>query len=327
MIRYRPPLVPVLTVALVAAVSLTTRAASSLAGLADTLRITSAANVTLRTSPDPASPAVGQLPLGTEVADVGLPGLDKRWVRVKLADDREGWLLASLTKKIDPAWRWPTFDRIIAERLGRKGDGFQASAELVAFIDRIAPQYTDPDGRGRLEYSRLQAMAATLAAIPPGGSRRDPYQSWLGVHKAELVLDEAGNRWMMSDASIWERHARLASTESGDDVAWFAVTNGLAGECEGRLVCYLNARNRLYGEYLRRYPRGTHAAEAVDVIRSTADLLAATLTSKSAYTFDAKRESKDLSSVLDALTGAVKDTRVTNKDAALASLSALRRLG
>ena len=320
MTRYRPPLV-VSTAVLVIAASFSGAAAVP----ADTLRITAAANVTVRTLPDTAAPAVGQLPLGTEVADVGLPGLDKTWVRVKLPDAREGWLMANLTKKIDPAWRWPTFDRIIAERLGRKGDGFQASAELVGFIDRIAPQYTDPDGRGRLEYSRLRAMAATLGAIPPGGSRHEPYESWLVAHKTDLVLDDAGHRWMMSDAAIWERHARVSSTESGDDIAWFAVTNGLSGECEGRLVCYLSARNRLYGEYLRRYPRGTHATEAVDVIRSTADLLAATSSSKAAYVFDAKHDSKDLSSVLDALTGAVKDTRVPNKDAAIASLQALRR--
>jgi len=329
MTRYRPPLVLASTVVLVIAASPAGRAASPAGHAsvpADTLRITAAANVTLRTSPDSSSQPVGQLPLGTEVADVGLPGLDKTWVRVKLADAREGWVLSNLTKKIDPAWRWPTFDRIIAERLGRKGDGFQASAELVAFIDRITPQYTDPDGRGRLEYWRLQAMAATLSAIPPGASRRDPYESWLVAHKADLVLDDAGHRWMMSDSAIWERHARVSSTESGDDIAWFAVTNGLAGECEGRVVCYLSARNRLYGEYLRRYPRGTHAAEAVEVIRSTADLLVANSSSKAAYTFDGKRDGKDLSIALDALTGAVKETRVPNKDAALTSLAALRRL-
>lgn len=320
MTRYRPPLVAS-TIVIVIAASIHGYASVP----ADTLRITAAANVTVRTSPDPTSPAVGQLPLGTEVADIGLPGLDKTWVRVRLADAREGWLMANLTRKIDPAWRWPTFDRIIAERLGRRGDGFPAYTELVAFIDRIAPQYTDADGRGRLEYSRLQAMAAALAAIPPGASRHEPYETWLVAHKADLVLDDAGHRWMMSDAAIWERHARLSSTESGDDIAWFAVTNGLSGECEGRLVCYLNARNRLYGEYLRRYPRGSHAVEAVDVIRSTADLLASTSSSKNAYSFDAKRDGKDLSTVLDALSAAVKETRVPAKDATLASLAALRR--
>jgi len=324
MTRYRPPLVCASAVVLLIAASPTGHAS---APPADTLRITAAANVTLRASPTADAPAVAQLPLGTELADVGLPGLDKTWVRVKLSDAREGWLMTNLTRPIDPAWRWPTYDRIIADRLGRKGDGFQASAELVAFIDRVTPEYTDADGRARLEYSRLKAMSATLSAIPAGASRRDPYEAWLLAHKADVVLDDPGHRWMLSDSSIWERQARLSATESGDDIAWFAVTNGLAGECEGRFVCYLNARNRLHGEYLRRYPRGGHATEAVDVIRSTADLLAATgSTTKPAYVCDVKRDSRDVSTTLDALSAAVTGTRVSTKDAALASLAGLRKL-
>lgn len=324
MTRYRPPLVAASTIALVLA-------ASSFTGYArastDTLRITAAANVTLRSSPTADAPAVAQLPLGTELADVGLPGLDKTWVRVKLGDAREGWLMTNLTRPLDAAWRWPTFDRIITERLGRKGDGFQASAELVAFIDRVTPEYTDPDGRARIEYSRLKAMAATLSAIPHGASRRAPYEAWLIAHKADVVLDDPGHRWMLSDSMIWERQARLSTTTSGEDIAWFAVTNGLAGECEGRLVCYLNARNRLHGEYLRRYPRGGHATEAIEVIRSTADLLAASSSAaKPAYVCDAKRDGRDVSTALDALTAAVTGTKAPNRDAALTSLAGLRKM-
>src|SRR6185436_18626807 len=99
--------------------------------------------------------AIAQLPLGTELADAGPAGLDKTWIRVRLADNREGWLLSNLTRPLDPIWRWPVFDRIIAERLGRKGDGFVASVELVNFIERVAPEYTDVDGRGRIELARL----------------------------------------------------------------------------------------------------------------------------------------------------------------------------
>lgn len=309
------------TFILVIAASLVGRAS----GPADSVRITAAANVTLRATPSASAQAVAQLPLGTEVTNSGPAGLDKTWIRVKLSDNREGWLLASLTKPLDPAWRWPTFDRIIADRLGRKGDGFQASAELAAFIDRVAPEYTDPDGRARLELSRLRAMSSALAAIPPNGGRRDPYASWLTSRKGDVTFDEPGNRWMLSESAIWERHARLASSPVADDVAWFAVTNGLSGECEGRLPCYLNARNRLEGEYLRRQPTGQHVTEAVDTIKGTSDLLGAPSTSQASYAFDATRDCRDFTSTLDALTAAVKSTRVTNRDATIASLAALRK--
>ena len=115
--------------------------------------------------------------------DAGPAGLDKTWIRVRLADSREGWILSNLTRPLDPVWRWPTFDRIIAERLGRKGDGFAASAELVAFIERVAPEYTDPDGRGRIELARLRAMAAALESHPDERRTARAVRGVAGVEK------------------------------------------------------------------------------------------------------------------------------------------------
>ena len=101
---------PVSAFVLVLASPLAAREAGPIAG-GDSLRITAAANVTLRTLPSPGADAVAQLPLGTEVVNAGPAGLDKTWIRVKLGDAREGWVLASLTKPLDPAWRWADFRR------------------------------------------------------------------------------------------------------------------------------------------------------------------------------------------------------------------------
>lgn len=311
-------------VLLVFASSLTGRAAPSQDRPAST-RVTAAANVTLRALPSPTASAVAQLPLGTELTDAGPAGLDKTWVRVKLGDGREGWLLANLTRTLDPAWRWPTFDRIIAERLGRKGDGFPALAELVAFIERVAPEYTDPDGRARVELARLRATAGALASIPQNGGGRDPYAPWLAARKADVTYDEPGGRWLLASPAIWDLHARYATTASADDIAWFAVTNGLGGECEGHLPCYVEWRNRLQGEYLRRHPGGRHADEAVGVVKDTVDLLAAPPKSNAAYQFDRAKDCRDFTTSIDALAAAVKGTRAANRDATIASLTTLRR--
>lgn len=288
----------------------------------DANRITAATNITLRATPAPDADPIAQLPLGTELMDAGPAGLDKTWIRVRLADNREGWILSNLTRTLDPVWRWPTFDRIVSERLGRKGDGFAAAAELVAFIDRVAPEYTDPDGRGRIELARLRAMAATLKAIPMSGGRREPYASWLTSRKADVVYDEPGGRWILAPGPLWEMHAQQARTTSADDIAWFAVGNGLPGECEGQVSCYLVARNRLHGEYLRRHPGGTHAAEAVTVLKSTADQLAA---APKGYKFDKKTDCRELTASVDALMAAVQGSRVEGREAATASLTALKR--
>ncbi len=289
-------------------------------------RITAVTNMTLRATPAPDGAALAQVPLGTEVIDAGPAGLDKKWVRVRLADGREGWLQSNLTRTLDPVWRWPVFDRIIAERLGRKGDGFAALAELVGFIERVAPEYTDPDGRGRIELARLRALSAALAAIPMSGGRREPYAAWLAARKTEVVYDEPGGRWMLANGPLWDLHARQIKTTSADDIAWVAVTSGVPGECEGQVSCYVTVRNLLHGEYLRRHPGGARAAESVALLKQTADLLSAPARAGASYAFDKKQDCRDLSAGTDALISAVQGARVEGRDAAVASLGALKKM-
>jgi hypothetical protein len=296
------------------------------APLPDGSRLTSVANVTLRQTPAPGAPAVGQLPLGTELADAGPPGMDKTWIRVRAADGLEGWVLANMTKRIDPVWRWTTYDEIVADRLARKGDGFPAAVELVNFIDRVAPEYTNPDGRAHIELDRMRALSAALSAIPAKGDRREPYASWLRSQSALVIYDEPGKRWLLSDKAIWELQARSSKTPSADPIAWLAVTNGLNGECEGYLPCYVDWRNRLEGEYLRRHPDGAHASDAVTSISRTVGQLAAPARPHEAFQFDRGRDCRDLTASLEALTKAVQVTRTADKETALTSLGSLKRL-
>jgi hypothetical protein len=296
------------------------------APLPDDPRITAVANVTLRQTPAAGAPAVGQLPLGTEVVNVGPPGMDKTWIRVRAADGREGWLLSSLTRPIDPDWRWTTFDRIVVDRLARKGDGFPAAVELVSFIDRVAKEYTNPDGRAQIEFYRLRAISSALSAIPKGQGRREPYAAWLAVQSAVATYDEPGGRWILSDKAIWDLHGRSAKAPVADDIAWLAVTNGLSGECEGFLTCYVDWRNRLEGEYLRRHSEGRHAGEAVTTIKTVVDRLTEPAKAGPAFDFDARRDCQDLTRSQEALAKAVQMTRVPDRDAALASLAALKRV-
>jgi hypothetical protein len=289
-------------------------------------RITAATNVTLRALPSTNAAAVAQLPLGTELTDSGPADLDRTWVRVKLADGREGWLRSDLTKPIDHAWRWPTFDRIIEERLGRKGDGFAAQAELVAFIDRVVPEYSDAEGRARIDLARLRALQAALGSIPFRGDQREPYASWLGARKSTVTYDEPAGRWLVASATIWDLQSKHANTAAADELAWFAVTNGLPGECEGYLPCYLRWRNRLQGEYLRRQPNGRHVDEAIGLVKETADTLGASPKPNEAYEFDRARDCKDLAASVDALVGAIRATKSAGKDAAIASLTGLRKV-
>lgn len=291
----------------------------------DAVRITAVANVTLRATPSSTAPAVAQLPLGTEVTESGPSGLDKTWVQVTLPDSRAGWVQSSLTRPLDPVWRWPVFDRIISERLGRKGDGFPAGVELVAFIERVAPEYTDKDGRARVELARLKVLASTASAIPFNQSKREPYASWLAARQDQVVYDEPGGRWMVRPELAWKTHSAHASTAMADDLAWFAVNTGLPGECEGEVSCYLSAFNRLQGEYLRRHPAGRRAAESVDVLAQSAERLAPAGRVAPAYTFD-RAGCQNMVKAVDGLSSAIKETRAASKDRALGALTGLKKL-
>jgi len=291
----------------------------------DAVRITAVANVTLRATPSSTAPAVAQLPLGTEVIESGPSGLDKTWVQVRLPDAREGWVQSSFTRPLDPVWRWPVFDRIISERLGRKGDGFPAGVELVAFIERVAPEYTDKDGRARVELARLKALSSTAAAVPFKQSNREPYASWLAARKDQVVYDEPGGRWMVRPELVWNTHSAYASAGVADDVAWFAVSTGLPGECEGEVSCYVSAFNLLQGEYLRRHPAGRRAAESVDVLAQSAERLAPAGKVAPAYTFD-RGGCQSMMKAVDGLSAAIKDTRAAARERALGALTNLKRL-
>jgi len=293
--------------------------------LPESVRITAVANLTLRTTPSSTAPAVAQLPLGTEVVESGPDGLDKTWVRVKLADAREGWLQTNRTRLLDPAWRWPVFDQIINDRLGRKGDGFLASAELVSFIERVAPEYSDPDGRARLELARLRALSRAAATFPTAGAKTEPYASWLAARKSDLVFDEPGGAWILRDTAIWDAHAKQRSTAAADDIAWLAVTTGLPGECSGDVSCYVYAINRRYGEYLRQHPVGRRVDEAVGVVNKTVESVVPSGKLNPSVRF-VRADCTQMVPAVDGLTAAVQATAALGRDSALGGLAGLRKL-
>jgi hypothetical protein len=306
----------------VIAASPAVRAASS----GEPTRITAVANVTLRAAPSPTASAIAQLPLGTEVRDSGPAGLDKTWVLVRLGDAREGWIQSRLTRTLDPVWRWPVFDAIIAERLDRKGDGFSALVELVSFIERVEPEYTNKDGRAHIELARLRALSRAAAAIPFQQARRDPYAAWLTLRAADVVYDEPGGRWMVRDAAIWDTHKRHAATTVADDIAWFAVTNGVAGECEGTLSCYFAVIDRRHGQYLRAHPAGRRASEAVAAVSALMNSVAPSGVVNTRYAFDRATGCRELVPAVEGLASAIQTSKAVGWDGATANLTTIRRL-
>ena len=125
-----------------------------------------------------------------------------------------------------------------------------------------------------MELARLRALSLAAAAVPFKQARREPYATWLASRSIDVVYDEPGGHWMLRDKAIWDAHQRYAASPVADDIAWFGVTNGLPGECEGHVACYLYVQNELLGEYPRLHSSGRYATEAVDMLVSSLDAFA-----------------------------------------------------
>jgi hypothetical protein len=154
-----------------------------------------------------------------------------------------------------------------AERLlASESSSFASIGDLA---DRLRPEIGNaarPAGtRGRLTLLWVRAMRQALGAIPItlDGARTEPYRTWLTGREADVVYSEPAGQWLLQNEMLWALHDAVRATPSAEPLAWEIVENGLAGECEGYPPCYLAGIDRLDAEYLRRHPKGAHAAEAV----------------------------------------------------------------
>jgi hypothetical protein len=287
--------------------------------------ITAAANVRLRAAPGTGSATVTMLPLGTglEIADSIRDG---EWIQVRTlsADTQHGWIDQSLTLPISDSTYRDVIAGLIASRLEREGDGFVARTELLELIEAVLERDWTLEERARLELQRFRALNAVLQTIPFYRSRWDDrLASWVTERSAEVTYSEPGGHWMIERDLILERHTTYRSTEAADEIAWFAVLNGLSGECEGQLVCYLEWSDRLEGEYLRREPDGRHVEEAAARIDQVIEYYRSSMKSND---FDAQRECDALRVVIDSLEAAVRESNVAERSVLASELRSMMKL-
>jgi hypothetical protein len=243
---------------------------------AQEMRLTAGSNVRLRAEPSPSSAVLEQLPLGSDLvrlpADVDNPS----WLRVRTSAGREGWVSAPLTVPFTAAARFAVLDDLISRQLGpwpppeweERPLGiarFDSGTQAAALVDRIWPELPDREARGRFTLLKLLALRKAAAAVPFDVARkaREPYGSWLAAHEALVHYNEIGANWTLGYQALLRLHDEYRDTPSADDIAWLVVRNGLGGECEGDVPCYVNWQNMLMGEYLRRHPAGRYVSQAV----------------------------------------------------------------
>jgi hypothetical protein len=207
-------------------------------------------------------------------------------------------------------------ERMIIERLADDGD-IEARMALVDLIERLQP--SDREAAGRVALLRVRAIGRVLEVMPgvdtASGNPAIKRYTDLGAY------DEFSGQWRVPYATAFALAAEHRGTAAADDIMWFGVTSGIGQECEGHVPCYAYAENQLVGEYLRRFPRGRHADEAIATLTSVADQALRLV--KDPKLFDRRMDCKDLLESLTPLRAAVDATAATGQPRASALLARL----
>lgn len=220
-------------------------------------------------------------------------------------------------------------EREASRVLADEAQTFAARADLA---DRLRAALSNPadasETRGRLALLWVRAFRSALGAIPMtiDATTVEPYRSWLAAHTSDAFYAEPAGQWIMPNEALWVLHDEHRATSSADPLAWETVSNGLSGECEGYPPCYLASMDLLHAEYLRRHPRGAHAAEAVEQIRQSNEQSLRLATGPKGHEFfDPATGCEDLVPAAAKVRGALAQAGV-DATAAIALLDQLRAL-
>jgi hypothetical protein len=301
-----------------------TLATAHFAAAADEQCITNGTNVRLRAAPQRAASIAFELPIGTELSVLERSGAPSDpWLRVRTNDGRTGWVLGRLTTKIDAQRSDDTVESILLDQLKKEADSsFEARLQVFDFIEQRSGRVKDREREARFALYRLRSMQHVFASIPSQGNDRDPYRDWIAKHDDAARYNSPAGAWMVDPEYVKRIHDRYRDTNAADEIAWLYVGNGLTGECEGDVPCYVRWTNALEGWYLRTHPTGKHTDDAnaeialklndaMDNLRNFPSVLAE---------FDPSKRCRELRTALEPLATAVTASTSSRGPGALAAI-------
>ena len=152
-----------------------------------------------------------------------------------------------------------------------------------------------PAEQSRLALEWLRALRAVLKAIPIE-QVDGPHHAWVKANDELIIYSEPAGEWLIGQDVLDRVYREHATSAAADEIAWLAATNGLPGECEGYIPCYAAGLDLLYGEYLRRQPRGAYRSDAADRVSESLQSIFDHLLKDSARAeyFDAAGDCDDL---------------------------------
>lgn len=238
-------------------------------------RLISGAGVRLRERPSTSGKELARLSLGTEVIelersakDETIGGTSAPWLRIKTSEGKEGWIFGSFCRPFDAATREEAIRSLITARLANENLPEGDARELFTFAGKLEGGASTPLQKAEYGMARLRALQALLDAIAQrstnrldeNGLRKD---SLLAPVVKDLVYNEPAGSWLVLADRFWAHHETHRTTPLADELAWAACQQRLPGETEGYVPAIIHLVWMTEGRYLKLYPKGKHAAEAV----------------------------------------------------------------
>ena len=239
-------------------------------------RITVVSNARLRAAPQITAEEITRLPLGTivlvldqSVAKEVVNEMEDFWHLVRTDDDKSGWIFGGLTRPFSTTGREEIYRQIAEERLQTARQDFFEQVDFYKFLVRAMAEVSTPAMMGELELAQLITLNKSLIAIPQARKPREPrepYASWVQLHKAQIVYSEFDGTWFVQLDRFWELEKKYHGSPIGERIAWMATQQPLSADCEGSVPCYFNIISMRDEPYLKLYPNGTHAGDIISKI-------------------------------------------------------------
>jgi hypothetical protein len=265
--------------------------------------------------------------VGRSDAPQTVSGMQDYWYKVTTPGGKTGWVFGGLTLAADPSHIEDAYLRVARDRAdnGVEELSFADWIDYVAFLTRAAPQITSPEARGEVELLRLSAIGSALAATPFDKQDAAPYKPWRDSVGTGVVYSEPAGRYFVEAEEYWKLAAKYASTGIGERIAFDAANIPLPGECEGDFSCEIAAYNISLGRYLKLYPKGEHAADA---LRLLVDMLGGVggestgleLPTDEPYKGETRKDLAETRAIVSGATGAKRDEALRLIDAVDAKL-------
>lgn len=232
--------------------------------------------------------ALPSVPLRKE-AKMGAPVLDRlklgetlhliektpRWYKIeRLSNGEKGWVNVESVE----VFKKDSLEKVflkVANKNYKTEMKFEEALELMDFLSDAESSAKTAEVRAELEFLRLLSLRQAASFIVSEQQQKRQHKDFLKRYQSFLAYDESLSRWIVSSKFFWKLSEKYKQLPIAEKIAWEAAQNPVIGDCKEYIVCHLYRLRVTKAEYLRIYPNGDRAKDALKGIGETLESMIA----------------------------------------------------